>query len=158
MVTNFSLRPHRLETGRNKMLRTVGNSTSMRRSGVRAQAQAGDKLVSRPEMKKPESSAVTAPPAQSASPSAPSSVPSSPATASGPLAPGAIVTIEYQRQRAKEMTKYFKELKTQEQILQTGTVLGWTRPNEIANGRWVSNRSQSFLLHSRLHDHPLSEP
>ena len=88
-------------------------------------AQAGDRLAQKPELKKPETP----------SPVASSEVAST--STSSSFAPGTI-TIEFQRQRAKEMTKYFKEVKTQQQILQTGTVFGWTRPNEISNGRWVS--------------------
>jgi hypothetical protein len=59
------------------------------------------------------------------------------ASTSATAAPG-IITVDYQRQRAKEMTKYFKELQVQQQIQQKGEVFGWTRPNEINNGRWVS--------------------
>lgn len=34
------------------------------------------------------------------------------------------------------MTRYFKEKKTQEAILKAQG-FGWTRPNEISNGRWT---------------------
>lgn len=44
------------------------------------------------------------------------------------------VTIEYQRQRAKEMVAYFQE-KSLEQQYSQGQVFGFTRKNEIGNGR-----------------------
>jgi hypothetical protein len=50
--------------------------------------------------------------------------------------PGTGVTIEYQRQQAKAMQKYFKSLKEQE-IVDNSKVFGWTKNNEINNGRWV---------------------
>ena len=46
------------------------------------------------------------------------------------------VTIEYQRQRAKEMTKYFNDKKI-EKIAKDNHIFGWTKKNEIGNGRWV---------------------
>eukprot|EP00951_Prasinocladus_malaysianus_P049444 scaffold669909_cov55-Prasinocladus_malaysianus.AAC.1 len=46
------------------------------------------------------------------------------------------VTIEYQRAQAKEMTKYFKKLKNA-QTAKNAPVFGFTRNNEISNGRWV---------------------
>merc|ERR550514_1012953 len=54
--------------------------------------------------------------------------PSSPASGS--------TTIEYQRLRAKEMTKHFNKMK-QEKALVDAKVLGWTPKNELTNGRWV---------------------
>lgn len=44
------------------------------------------------------------------------------------------VTIEYQRQKAKELVKYFEEKKLEEQIRKE-RIFGWTRKNEIGNGR-----------------------
>jgi len=46
------------------------------------------------------------------------------------------VSIEYQRQRAKEMQEYFLDKKFEEQI-RAGRLFGWTRKNEIGNGRWA---------------------
>jgi len=46
------------------------------------------------------------------------------------------VTVEYQRQRAKAMTKYFNDAKA-EQVAMNNKTLGWTAKNEIGNGRWV---------------------
>jgi hypothetical protein len=46
------------------------------------------------------------------------------------------VTIEYQRQQAKAMRQYFQSLKLSETV-EKSKVFGWTRKNEISNGRWV---------------------
>ena len=45
-------------------------------------------------------------------------------------------TIEYQRTKAKEMVKYFKEQQYQ-QLVEDSTVFGFTKKNEINNGRWT---------------------
>lgn len=45
-------------------------------------------------------------------------------------------TIEYQRVKAKEMVKYFKEQQYQ-QLVEDSTVFGFTKKNEINNGRWT---------------------
>ena len=45
-------------------------------------------------------------------------------------------TIEYQRTKAKEMVKYFKEQQYQ-QLVEDSTVFGCTKKNEINNGRWT---------------------
>ena len=45
-------------------------------------------------------------------------------------------TVEYQRTKAKEMVKYFKEMQYQ-QLVEDSTVFGWTKKNEINNGRWT---------------------
>jgi hypothetical protein len=46
------------------------------------------------------------------------------------------VTIEYQRQQAKAMQAYFRDQKVEEATMDA-QVFGWTRNNEIGNGRWV---------------------
>merc|ERR1712187_250360 len=46
------------------------------------------------------------------------------------------VHIDYQRQRAKEMTLYYEKIKRDKEI-QEVRILGWTFTNEIINGRWV---------------------
>jgi len=51
---------------------------------------------------------------------------------SGPSA----VTVEYQRQQAKAMQAYLRN-KTLQQEIVDAQVFGWTRKNEISNGRWV---------------------
>lgn len=45
------------------------------------------------------------------------------------------VSIEYQRQRAKELQEYFLDKKYEEQV-RADRIFGWTRKNEIVNGRW----------------------
>ena len=46
------------------------------------------------------------------------------------------VTLEYQRQAAKELVAYFQEKKYEEEARE-GRVLGFTKKNEIGNGRCV---------------------
>mmetsp|Transcript_40202 Transcript_40202/g.89205 ORF Transcript_40202/g.89205 Transcript_40202/m.89205 type:complete len:164 (-) Transcript_40202:809-1300(-) len=90
-----------------------------------------DKLVKKPDLKKPERPEE---PVKKLFNDSPVASPASTTTAES-SAPR-VITIEYQRQRAKEMNKYFKELKLQEQITKA-QVFGWTPANEINNGRWV---------------------
>jgi hypothetical protein len=54
--------------------------------------------------------------------------------AAGDAAPG--VTLEYQRAKAKELTKFFKQ-QAFNATINDNTVFGWTESNEIGNGRWV---------------------
>ncbi|CAI5508209.1 unnamed protein product [Closterium sp. Naga37s-1] len=63
---------------------------------------------------------------------APATSPASSAAATVPAG----VTVEYQRQAAKEMVAYFQE-KKYEQDVRDGKVLGFTTKNEIGNGRWA---------------------
>lgn len=85
-----------------------------------------------PVLKRPERPEAEAPAArklfneEAATPAAPVPTPS---TSGG-------MTIEYQRQRAKELTKYFRDMKMNETV-QEATTFGWTLNNEIGNGRWV---------------------
>lgn len=67
-------------------------------------------------------------------PTAPSS--SNVAAEQTSAAPGSGVTVEYQRQQAKALQRYFRELK-QEEVVADSQVFGWTKKNEILNGRWV---------------------
>ena len=46
------------------------------------------------------------------------------------------VTVEYQRRKAKEMVKFFKQQQF-EQAVEDSQVFGWTPKNEINNGRWT---------------------
>ncbi|KAH9305088.1 hypothetical protein KI387_009492 [Taxus chinensis] len=46
------------------------------------------------------------------------------------------VTIEYQRQRAKELQEYFRQKAAEDQASQS-RVFGFTPKNEISNGRWA---------------------
>ena len=76
-------------------------------------------------------------PAFPASSSSQEGASSPPPQAIGSTAPSeGIVTIEYQRQQAKAMQQYFQALQM-EQAAADSQVFGWTRKNEILNGRWV---------------------
>lgn len=46
------------------------------------------------------------------------------------------VTVEFQREKAKELVQFLREQRNQE-LAQESQVFGWTRRNEIGNGRWV---------------------
>jgi len=46
------------------------------------------------------------------------------------------VTVEFQRQKAKELVKFFESQKYQE-LVEQSQVFGMTPANEINNGRWV---------------------
>ncbi|EIE22230.1 hypothetical protein COCSUDRAFT_66513 [Coccomyxa subellipsoidea C-169] len=46
------------------------------------------------------------------------------------------VTIREQREAAKAMTQYFRDLNAAKNA-EKAKVFGWTRANEIFNGRWV---------------------
>ena len=46
------------------------------------------------------------------------------------------VTMEYQRKKAKEMVKFFKQ-QQYNQAVEDSQVFGWTPKNEINNGRWT---------------------
>lgn len=79
-------------------------------------------------------------PAAPARPTAPSQQGVDAASGAGSTAAAAAsasgVTLEYQRQQAKAMQQYFKAKKLDETIEQA-KVFGWTKKNEILNGRWV---------------------
>ncbi|KAG7673356.1 hypothetical protein Ndes2526B_g03203 [Nannochloris sp. 'desiccata'] len=53
-----------------------------------------------------------------------------------PTGPSSGVSIEYQRQQAKAMQQYFKD-QAFEEVVADAKVFGWTKKNEINNGRWV---------------------
>jgi|TARA_B110000977_G_scaffold73973_2_gene100104 hypothetical protein len=46
------------------------------------------------------------------------------------------VTVEYQRKKAKEMVKFFKQ-QQYDQAVEDSQVFGMTPKNEINNGRWT---------------------
>ena len=46
------------------------------------------------------------------------------------------VTVEYQRRKAKEMVKFFKQ-QACDQAVEDSQVFGWTPKSEINNGRWT---------------------
>ncbi|CAA6666250.1 unnamed protein product [Spirodela intermedia] len=67
----------------------------------------------------------------------PPPAPPSPAVAApAPVFAGdGVVTLEYQRKRAKEMQEYFRQKKLEE--ANQGPFFGFLGKNEIANGRWA---------------------
>jgi hypothetical protein len=46
------------------------------------------------------------------------------------------VTVERQREQAKEMVRYFRK-RAYEEDAENSTTFGWTADNEINNGRWT---------------------
>ncbi|GIL92223.1 hypothetical protein Vretimale_18476 [Volvox reticuliferus] len=91
------------------------------RKGVLAQAAADNQLIKRPDLKRPESEAKRL---------------FSDAASLGPSNDPVRLTIEYQRQRAKEVRQYFLDQRAEE-IRGKSKAFGWTPKNEISNGRWV---------------------
>jgi hypothetical protein len=81
-----------------------------------------------PVLRKPEAGGSTS---SSGAPSTSGSSPSSPSSSSS-----SNVTIEFQRSQAKAMQAYFKALKA-DQVAKDNQRFGWTRKNEILNGRHV---------------------
>ncbi|KAL6764667.1 hypothetical protein V8C86DRAFT_2467830 [Haematococcus lacustris] len=128
--------------------------TAFRKASVLVRASSE---LKRPELKRPAPPKLAEPPKRPAEPvaTAPAAVAAPPAQGHAAIAaplqhspppaaapaptiasPSKVVTVEYQRMRAKEMTKYFQNLKLAESI-QKAQVFGWTPANEISNGRWV---------------------
>ncbi|KAK1403880.1 light-harvesting complex-like protein OHP2, chloroplastic [Heracleum sosnowskyi] len=81
---------------------------------------------------------VATPPVKPTPPSAPSAPPPKPVA----VAPAEVengkknaVTMEFQRQKAKELQEYFKKKKLEE--ANQGPFFGFLAKNEISNGRWA---------------------
>lgn len=91
--------------------------------------------LKRPELKKPEAPPSPSPASAQAPPERPMEI--LPQVDSGPNKAG--VTVEYQREQAKRMNKYFQGTLLQRQIKDT-TVFGWTPKNEINNGKLMNGR------------------
>ncbi|GMH31633.1 hypothetical protein Nepgr_033477 [Nepenthes gracilis] len=85
-----------------------------------------------PPLREPSS-----PPRPSLSPPAPPFPPPPPKTVSVASAAeeSGVVTLEYQRQKAKELQEYFAQRKLEEADL--GPFFGFLGKNEITNGRWA---------------------
>ena len=81
-----------------------------------------------PVLRKPEAGSSTGAPSTSA--------PSSPGGAPSPSGSSSNVTVEFQRSQAKAMQAYFRALKA-DQVAKDNQRFGWTRKNEILNGRHV---------------------
>ncbi|CAH9105069.1 unnamed protein product [Cuscuta epithymum] len=73
-------------------------------------------------------------PVNPAPPSPPPSHPSSPPTP-GAVEGKSVITIEFQRQKAKELQEYFKQRRAEQ--LNQGPFFGFNAKNEISNGRWA---------------------
>lgn len=100
-----------------KVQKFGAHGVSKRQVVVRAE------LLKKPELKRPDAPKLFSDAPQTATSQESTTLPST-------------ITIEYQRMRAKEMTNYFRELK----VAETGTqsqIFGWTKDNEINNGRWT---------------------
>nr|GEU52523.1 light-harvesting complex-like protein OHP2, chloroplastic [Tanacetum cinerariifolium] len=118
-----------------KPARIVFTTTSVRCS------QSGAGASSDGSLRRPS---IATPPARPTPPSSPSPTPpsSSPPPPSKPLlaettaSSAGGVTMEYQRQRAKELQEYFKKKKFEEAANQ-GPFFGFIAKNEISNGRWA---------------------
>uniref|UniRef100_T1DBT9 One-helix protein 2 n=2 Tax=Silene latifolia TaxID=37657 RepID=T1DBT9_SILLA len=82
---------------------------------------------------------VASPSTPSLKPPLPPSTPSS--TSPAPPKPAAVVedknvvTLEFQRAKARELQEYFKQKKLE--LASQGPVFGWVPKNEIGNGRWA---------------------
>lgn len=83
---------------------------------------------------------VATPPAKPIPPSPPSASPPPPSTPPKPVGVAAVedgkksvVTMEFQRQKAKELQEYFKQKKLEE--ANQGPFFGFIAKNEISNGR-----------------------
>lgn len=114
----------RLSTSRHCAQGLGSSAPSRPRRGLAIVASAD---LNRPSLQKPVRP--EEPPKKLFDEKAPSA--SSPAS----MDPG-VVTVQFQRQKAKEMLAYFNGLK-QEQLVKKAQVFGWTEKNEISNGRWV---------------------
>ncbi|WOG82042.1 hypothetical protein DCAR_0101201 [Daucus carota subsp. sativus] len=81
---------------------------------------------------------VAAPPARPTPPSQPSASPPKPVAVSPPVVESekkSLVTMEFQRQKAKELQDFFKKKKLEE--ANQGPFFGFLAKNEISNGRWA---------------------
>ncbi|KFK25814.1 hypothetical protein AALP_AA8G164300 [Arabis alpina] len=75
------------------------------------------------------------PPQKPVPPSSPSSSPPPPPLKSMTVDGKSVVTVEFQRQKAKELQDYFKQKKLE--AAGQGPFFGWQPKNEISNGRWA---------------------
>ncbi|KAM7514657.1 hypothetical protein LguiA_004240 [Lonicera macranthoides] len=102
---------------------TVRNSQTEGRSPLR-------RPVATPPLKPP----VPPSPPSAASPPQPTSAPPKPVPATEVGGKG-VITVEFQRQKAKELQEYFKLKKLEE--ADQGPFFGFVPKNEISNGRWA---------------------
>lgn len=111
------------------------------RMQVYSMTDATGRLMKKPELKRPTETSRKLFDEQGPSDAQAATAAAAPAVAAPvaepqPTTSSKTITVEYQRQRAKEMVKYFERLQLEEQI-EKAQVFGWTAKNEIGNGRWV---------------------
>ncbi|CAN0928697.1 Light-harvesting complex-like protein OHP2, chloroplastic [Linum grandiflorum] len=75
------------------------------------------------------------PPSSSTPPPPPPPTPKISAAQVGIVGDKGVVTLEFQRQKAKELQQYFKQKKVEE--ANQGPFFGFISKNEISNGRWA---------------------
>jgi hypothetical protein len=138
------------------------NTTRMRSQNIVIRCSKAEEPLRRPSAPVAAPSVTTSAPPP-ATPPPPPPAPQSPASsASAPATAAALVSsskssslsIEYQRQRAKEMQDYFLDKKFEDQI-RAGRLFGWTQKNEIGNGRLklfllISQDSSFSQMHSPI--------
>lgn len=90
-----------------------------------------------PPLRAPSSPAAPSPPLNPVPPTSPSSPVTPPPKPAAQVAveDKNVVTLEFQRQKAKELQEYFKQKKFEE--ADQGPFFGFVGKNEIANGRWA---------------------
>ncbi len=135
------------------------NTTRMRSQNIVIRCSKAEGPLRRPSapVAAPSMTTSAPPPATPPPPSAPQSPASSdsaPAAALVSSSKSSSLSIEYQRQRAKEMQDYFLDKKFEDQI-RAGRLFGWTQKNEIGNGRFklfllISQDSSFSQMHSPI--------
>ncbi|KAK9837986.1 hypothetical protein WJX74_009067 [Apatococcus lobatus] len=117
--------------------RLAGGSHSIVSRGRIAQQVRAASGESGPTLQRPSSRQVQTEEPKAASRPVPPQEQSKPSSnAPPPSTEPSGVTVEFQRRQAKDLTAYFRSLVRTETV-QKSQVFGWTKKNEILNGRWV---------------------
>ncbi|KAJ4831471.1 hypothetical protein Tsubulata_015222 [Turnera subulata] len=135
--SSYFVRFSRARTSAVKSASSASSSSSYVLTVRNSQAEGPLRRPVAPPLKKPT------PPSPSPSLSPPPSPPSTPPPVAPPPKPAAqvgmqdknVVTLEFQRQKARELLDYFKQKKLEE--ADQGPFFGFIGKNEIANGRWA---------------------
>ncbi|KAM7279684.1 hypothetical protein ACFE04_006818 [Oxalis oulophora] len=98
--------------------------------GINIRSSQAEGPIRRPSPVKPTPPTLSPPPSTTAPPS---SSPPKPAPAA--LGGQSVITLEFQRQKAKELQDYFKQKKLE--AADQGPFFGFLGKNEISNGRWA---------------------
>ncbi|XP_062024214.1 light-harvesting complex-like protein OHP2, chloroplastic [Rosa rugosa] len=88
-----------------------------------------------PSVREPSPPTLKPPTPPSKSPSPPQPQPAAPVSGLTMVEDKNVVTLEFQRQKAKEIQDYFKQKKLEE--ASQGPFFGFVGKNEISNGRWA---------------------